>query len=204
MLRALVVAGQSDPTASDVAITLLFLALWPGLDASYRRLLRHFRTEPELLVSEIAGRITRNIKAMHLDRVNWIAATLILNCERDIIRALTGRTDQVIGPRGVRRQQGGRRPYGPSDAFRKVQDKVRLYNDGHLPGRTKAEVAPDYAVATLSVEDARDALAELWPRLATGYSTGMPPSRTSPPRRSASAPRLVWARAPPRGRLSYA
>ena len=111
-------------------------------------------------MSEIAGRITRNIKAMHLDRVNWIAATLILNCERDIIRALTGRTDQVIGPRGVRRQQGGRRPYGPSDAFRKVQDKVRLYNDGHLPGRTKAEVAPDYAVATLSAEDARDALAE--------------------------------------------
>ena len=39
-------------------------------------------------MSEIAGRITRNIKAMHLDRVNWIAATLILNCERDIIRAL--------------------------------------------------------------------------------------------------------------------
>ncbi len=84
VLRALVVAAQGG---EESAVVLLIVALWPGLDAAYRRLLRHFR-EPELLVSEISERITRGIRRLDLDRVNRIAATLIRNTERDIMRGL--------------------------------------------------------------------------------------------------------------------
>lgn len=90
ILRALVVEAQRGHR-SQTAVVLLFLALWPGLDAVYRRLLRHFRSEPEMLVSEIAARFTRGIEGMALGRVTWIAATLVRNTERDIRRALATR-----------------------------------------------------------------------------------------------------------------
>ncbi len=88
LLSALVSAAQAPGDGSEPATTLLILALWPGLDAVYGRLWRCFRREPELLVAEIAGRITQGIKRLDRDRVTWIAATLIRNTERDIRRML--------------------------------------------------------------------------------------------------------------------
>lgn len=90
ILRALVTEAQQEDRA-QTAVILLFLALWPGLDAVYRRLLRHFRSEPELLVAEISERVTRGVKGMVLGRVTWVAATLVRNTERDIRRSLAGR-----------------------------------------------------------------------------------------------------------------
>lgn len=63
----------------------------PGLDALYRRLLRHFRAEPEELVAEIAARLTRGVDRLDLSRVSRVAATLLRNIERDIRRDLAAR-----------------------------------------------------------------------------------------------------------------
>jgi len=90
ILRALVLEAQQGEHP-QTAVVLLVLALWPGLDAVYRRLLRHFPSEPELLVSEISERVTRGIERMSLDRVTWVAAALVRNTERDIRRSLAVR-----------------------------------------------------------------------------------------------------------------
>lgn len=88
VLAALVVAAQRQDATAQVAVTLLLLALWPGLDAVHRRLSRHFRTEPEALAAEITERTTRGIHGLDRSRVSWIAATLVRNTERDIRRGL--------------------------------------------------------------------------------------------------------------------
>ena len=89
VLAKLVTAAPAGGAAGETAQTLLWLALWPGLDAVHRRKSRFFRAAPEELVSEIAGRFTAEIGRLDLSRVHRVAATLVRNVERDV-RALTG------------------------------------------------------------------------------------------------------------------
>ena len=91
VLATLVTVAQGSGPSHDCATVLLWLALWPGLDALYRRLLRHFSSNPEDLFSEITDRLTTGIDRLDLHRVRRIAATLIRNVERDIRRALRAR-----------------------------------------------------------------------------------------------------------------
>jgi len=87
ILSALVEAAQGDGPASDCALTLLLLALWPGLDAIRRRSLwRRLGTADEI-ASDVLARTTETVRALDLGRVNWIAATVLRNVERDMIRA---------------------------------------------------------------------------------------------------------------------
>ncbi|WP_198134896.1 bifunctional DNA primase/polymerase [Roseovarius sp. 217] len=58
----------------------------------------------------------------------------------------------------TRPRQDGARTYTYSDAVRKVHDKMRLHATGALPSRDRPEVAPDYAVPTLTVSEARNQL----------------------------------------------
>ena len=88
VLAALVAAARAGEAAGETAQTLLWLALWPGLDAVHRRKSRFFREAPEELVSEIAGRFTVEIARLDLSRVRRVAATLVRNVERDVGRAL--------------------------------------------------------------------------------------------------------------------
>lgn len=95
LLAVLVVAAQGAGPVHDAAAILLWLALWPGLDALYRRLLRHFVTSPEELVSEISDRLTTSVHRLDLHRVNRIAATLLRNIERDIRHVLRARWSEA-------------------------------------------------------------------------------------------------------------
>ena len=86
LLVALVAAAQSGGAASDCALTLMLLALWPGLDAVRRRSIwRRIGTGDEV-ASEILARASETIRGLDLRRVNWIAATILRNIERDLIR----------------------------------------------------------------------------------------------------------------------
>lgn len=77
-------AGRRGP-ASDCALTLL-LALWPGLDAIRRRSIwRRIGTADEI-ASDMLARTTEAVRSLDLGRVNWIAATVLRNVERDMIR----------------------------------------------------------------------------------------------------------------------
>ena len=88
ILGALVAAAQAGGGAGEAASTLLWLALWPGLDAIHRRLSRFYASAPEDLVSEITGRFTANIHRLNLNSVHRIAASLVRNVERDIRSSL--------------------------------------------------------------------------------------------------------------------
>lgn len=86
LLVALVGAAQSGGAVSDCALTLMLLALWPGLDAVRRRSIwRRVGTGDEV-ASEILARASETIRGLDLQRVNWIAATILRNIERDLIR----------------------------------------------------------------------------------------------------------------------
>src|SRR5690606_1246631 len=87
ILTALVEAAQDDGPAADCALTLLLLALWPGLDAIRRRSIwRKIGTADEV-TSDLLARMVEAIRSLNLERVNWIAATVLRNVERDMIRA---------------------------------------------------------------------------------------------------------------------
>lgn len=106
VLRSLVAIAQGGDSPRSVAQITLLLALWPGLDAIYRRCLWRFRCDPAGLATDLLGGVTAGIHKLRLDRVEWIAATLLRNAERDLRRAeiadrkrqMTAReiTDEVI------------------------------------------------------------------------------------------------------------
>lgn len=87
LLRALIEAAQGDSTAADCALTLMLLALWPGLDAVYRRAMCSQVGSVGEVSSEVLARATEAIRCLDLNRVNRIAATILQNIERDLIRA---------------------------------------------------------------------------------------------------------------------
>lgn len=95
LLRALVFEAQSENSDADTATSLVIVALWPGLDARRKRLLRHFQDGPDVLGGELIGRLSQAIATTNLDRVTWIAATLLRNIERDIMRDLARQADGV-------------------------------------------------------------------------------------------------------------
>jgi DNA-directed RNA polymerase specialized sigma24 family protein len=87
ILAALIEAAQGEDPAAECALILLLLALWPGLDAiRHRAVWRRIGTADEI-ASDILSRTTGAIRVLDLGRVNRMAATILRNVERDMIRA---------------------------------------------------------------------------------------------------------------------
>jgi RNA polymerase sigma-70 factor (ECF subfamily) len=86
ILSALVEAAQGDGPASDCALTMLLLALWPGLDAIRRRSISRRIGPADAIASDVLARTTETVRGLDLGRVNRIAATVLRNVERDIVR----------------------------------------------------------------------------------------------------------------------
>ena len=87
LLRALLRVAQSDGPSADCALTLLLLVLWPGLDAVRQRSIRRRLGAPDEIASDVLARATEALRGLDLGRVNKIAATILRNIERDMIRA---------------------------------------------------------------------------------------------------------------------
>ena len=87
VLRSLVVDAQSGAVTSELAANILVLALWPGLDAVYSRLCRDYPHERADISDDIVGQLTLGICRLDLVAVHRIAATLIMNTERDLRRS---------------------------------------------------------------------------------------------------------------------
>ncbi|MFK7942275.1 MAG: sigma-70 family RNA polymerase sigma factor [Paracoccaceae bacterium] len=130
VLAALVREAQASPPSADLALSLMIIALWPGLDAIYRRRLRHFRNDPALLASEIHARVTEQIRHLDLGRVTRIAATILLNIDRDIGRALQAKwqrdrlTDSLDGDETVRKNVERGDQFGVNDSAIRDSDAV--------------------------------------------------------------------------------
>ena len=97
VLRALVLEAQCGENHTEVCTVLVLLALWPGLDAVRKRLLRSFRDDPGFLVGELTGRLSQAVLSARLDQVNWIAATFLRNIERDLKRDLVRQAREING-----------------------------------------------------------------------------------------------------------
>ncbi len=65
-LLALLVALAQRGEHRELATTLLWLGLWPGLDGVYRRRLKHFGSQPEELVAELAAAFIALIVRLNL------------------------------------------------------------------------------------------------------------------------------------------
>lgn len=76
---------------AEFATALVWLGLWPGLDRIYRRRLREFAAEPEALVSEVSARFMDVVHKADLGKIHRVAATLVLNVDRDVRDALKRR-----------------------------------------------------------------------------------------------------------------
>ena len=98
VLRTLISEAQPGVQQSGAADRLLILALWPGLGAVRRRLLRFFREDPDLLTAEVTGRLLQGIATINLDQLNWIAATLLRNVQRDMKRDLIRERMELCDP----------------------------------------------------------------------------------------------------------
>jgi DNA-directed RNA polymerase specialized sigma24 family protein len=97
ILASLVAEAQGSGPTGEVATVLLWLALWPGLDALYRRLFRYFAKAPDELVSEISDRFMVVVRRLDSSRVRRVAATILRNTERLIRQGLqqSSRTDHL-------------------------------------------------------------------------------------------------------------
>ncbi|UNK78081.1 hypothetical protein MNQ96_10830 [Sphingopyxis granuli] len=87
VLSTLIRSAKSDNRAGDCALTLMLLALWPGLDGVFRRSRARRLGHVDELASEILARATTGVRNLDLTKVNWIAATILQNVERDVRRA---------------------------------------------------------------------------------------------------------------------
>jgi len=89
--RILVLAVQQGGATALAATPVVWLGLWPGLDAIFRRRVKHFRSAPDELVSELTANFLGSIRSLCLAEVNRIAATLLRNTERPISEQLRDR-----------------------------------------------------------------------------------------------------------------
>jgi len=82
VLGALVLLAQGRDSIGKLAHSLLFLGLWPGLDAIFGRWMRGYPGGPDELASELAASFATTIRRADLRRISRVAATLVRNTER--------------------------------------------------------------------------------------------------------------------------
>jgi RNA polymerase sigma-70 factor (ECF subfamily) len=175
ILAALVGAAQGDGPTSDCALTVLLLALWPGLDAIRRRSIwRRIGTADEV-ASDVLARTTEAVRGLDLGRVNWIAATVLRNVERDMIRArqrdqarehltsgadpdeVADSSDSGIGAAGYARLNGAVRKLLGDDALLVIRVAIEGFSQAEVAaelGLTEAAARKRYQRAMRRLHDA--------------------------------------------------
>jgi DNA-directed RNA polymerase specialized sigma24 family protein len=175
VLSALVRAAQGDGPASDCALTLLLLALWPGLDAIRRRSIWRRLGSADEVASDVLARTTEAVRSLDLRRVNWIAGTVLRNVERDMIRVrrrdmarehlasgadpeeVTDSGDSGIGAAGYARLNGAMRKLLGDDALLVIRVAVEGFSQaeaGAALGLTEAAARKRYQRAMRRLHDA--------------------------------------------------
>lgn len=83
--KALVEAIQEGGQDASLALHLVWLGVWPALDAIYRRRIQLFIRMPEELVSELSDCLNEVIAEMDFTRVRRVVATLTRSTERKVL-----------------------------------------------------------------------------------------------------------------------
>ena len=148
LLRALILVAQSNGALADCALTLLLLALWPGLDAVRQRSIRRRLDAPDEIASDVLARATEAFRSLDLARVTRIAATILRNIERDMIRARQRRQADLAdgGVEDLAELPAGHDAPNVNllcrrDLFRLLGEDASLVQAVAIHGFTQAEVA---------------------------------------------------------------
>jgi RNA polymerase sigma-70 factor (ECF subfamily) len=195
ILTALITVAQCRSAASDVAVTVLLLALWPGLDAVFHRL-GHRVEAPDELPSLVLDHAVEQVRRLDLRSVHRIAATILMNIERDVGRAdlrerntrrLSVELDpDLIGDKGP--EADGTPNLFVRDVVRHAGGDGRLVVSVAIGGFSQAEVATEIGISDAAARKRYQRVAR---HLRTVFSDGMsrfvPPSGFSPS--SAPAPK---------------
>ena len=99
--QTLVEETQLRGSQTDLAWSLVWLGLWPGLDHIYRRRVGALLDEPDVLVEAISTIFTEIVGRADLRRINRLAATLVLNTDREVRRGLQKRWDEAKNRRDL-------------------------------------------------------------------------------------------------------
>lgn len=156
-LKALAREAVRSGPASDTALTLLLLALWPGLDAIRRRAMRRrLGSEPDV-ASDILARATEVLRGLELSQVNWVAATTLMNVERDMLRGCRSETGRQRATSSTlpddipdERELGGSQLSSAllhADLGRIVGADATLVIRVAVEGFTQAEVAAEFGLS---------------------------------------------------------
>lgn len=183
ILAALITVAQSGVSASDVAVTVLLLGLWPGLDAVFHRLSRRIEMVEEL-PSLVLDHAVEQVDRLDLQSVHRIAATVLMNIERDVTRGdLKERRRRTLAVELDPDLIGDKGPEPCATPGLLVRDVVRHAGaDGRLvvrvaiEGFSQAEVAAEIGI---SEPAARKRYQRAAHRLRTVFSDGM--SQSVPP-----------------------
>ena len=84
ILRSLVEEATKG-SARRIALALLLLGLWPGLDSIFRKRSPMFRPQAQDIELDIIDHFTAQVQRINLGRVSCLAATLVLNTEREVV-----------------------------------------------------------------------------------------------------------------------
>ena len=157
ILTALVEAAQNDVPASDCALTVLLLALWPGLDAIRRRSIWRRPRSADDIAADLLVRTTEAVRGINLERVNRIAATVLRNIERDMIRARQREAEREsatksIGSDEMLADRAGLHPTGAdahlhADIRRLIGADATLVIRVAVEGFSQAEAAVDIGLS---------------------------------------------------------
>jgi hypothetical protein len=82
----LVRCAQTDGPISQVAQSLLWLGLWPGLSGAFVRRAIFWRDATDELIAELIAIFTDIVARLNLSRVRNVIGTLVRSTERDIIQ----------------------------------------------------------------------------------------------------------------------
>src|SRR5215471_2115679 len=74
-------------SSARLAMALLLLGLWPGLDAAFRRRARLRQERPGELEAEMVARFADQVRRLDPERVHRVAASLVRSTEREVVRA---------------------------------------------------------------------------------------------------------------------
>ena len=86
LYAALIELVQRRGAGAKLAMSLVWLGLWPALGGIFRRRLRLFPNDPEALLSELGGALTALVESTNLSRVRRVVARLVRGTDRDIGR----------------------------------------------------------------------------------------------------------------------
>ncbi|WP_426747396.1 sigma-70 family RNA polymerase sigma factor [Myxococcus faecalis] len=122
---ATLVSMVQERDEGALASTLLWLGLWPALDAIYRRRRRCFESSDEL-TSALSFAFSSLVARVDLWRTHRVAATLVLGAERDLMKALQRTRTEVAQLEALHQGTVGLKPWAEPPAASALGLPARL------------------------------------------------------------------------------